>query len=140
MNQDGEVGNGTNIQVDIPVQVLNLAGTSPLVGITAVASGQDHACALTTAGGVLCWGSPISGELGNGHAHTVEIPVQVLGLTSGVTEIAAGYHFNCAVLSSGEVMCWGFNINGQIGNGNTNDQFTPVAVLGVGGAGLLKLF
>jgi hypothetical protein len=37
-------------------------------------------------------------------------------------------------------MCWGFDINGQIGDGNTNDVFTPVAVVGVGGAGVLKLF
>jgi alpha-tubulin suppressor-like RCC1 family protein len=89
---------------------------------------------------VLCWGDPFNGELGNNYAHSSEIPVQVSGLTSGVTEIAAGYHFNCAVLSSGGVMCWGFNINGQLGNGNTNDALIPVAVLGVGGTGLLKLF
>jgi uncharacterized protein (TIGR03437 family) len=139
-NQSGEVGNGTNTQVDIPVPVLNLAGTSPLSGVTAVVSGENHACGLTSAGGVLCWGDPFNGELGNNYAHTAEIPVQVTGLTSGVTEIAAGFHFNCAVLSSGGVMCWGFNINGQLGNGNTNDALTPVAVVGVGGTGLLKLF
>jgi uncharacterized protein (TIGR03437 family) len=139
-NQSGEVGNGTNTQVDIPVPVLNLAGTSSLSGVTAVVSGENHACGLTSAGGVLCWGDPFNGELGNNYAHTAEIPVQVTGLTSGVTEIAAGFHFNCAVLSSGGVMCWGFNINGQLGNGNTNDALTPVAVVGVGGTGLLKLF
>ena len=89
---------------------------------------------------MLCWGDPFNGGLGNNYAATSEIPVQVSGLTSGVMEIAAGYHFNCAVLSSGGVMCWGFNINGQLGNGNTNDALVPVAVVGVGGAGLLKLF
>ena len=139
-NQSGEVGNGTNTQVDIPVPVLNLAGTSPLSGVTAVVSGENHACGLTSAGGVLCWGDPFNGELGNNYAHSSEIPVQVSGLTSGVTEIAAGYHFNCSLLSSGGVMCWGFNIKGQLGNGNTNDALIPVAVLGVGGTGLLKLF
>ncbi len=140
LNQDGEVGNGTNIQVDIPVHVLNLSGTSPLDGIAAVAAGENHACALTSSGGVLCWGDPFNGELGNNAGHSAQIPVQVSGLTSGVTEIASGYHFNCAVTSSGGVMCWGFNINGQLGNGNTNDAFVPIAVVGVGGTGLLKLF
>ncbi len=139
-NQDGEIGNNTNISSDIPVQVLNLAGTGPLNGIAAVTMGENDTCALTTAGGVLCWGSPNNGDLGNGKNQASEIPVQVSGLDSGVTEIASGYRHNCAILSNGGVMCWGFNINGQIGNGNTDDQPSPVAVLGVGGGGLLKLF
>ncbi len=139
-NQAGEDGNATNTAVSSPVQVLDIAGTSPLVGVTAIVSGDNDACAITSAGGVLCWGDPFNGELGNNYGPDTEIPVQVSGLTSGVMEIAAGYHHNCAVLSNGGVMCWGFNINGQLGNGNTNDASTPVAVEGVGGAGLLKLF
>jgi uncharacterized protein (TIGR03437 family) len=139
-NQDGEVGNNNNIQVNIPVPVLNLAGTSQLSGISAVTAGENDACALTTADGVLCWGTSFNGDLGDGTGHQAEIPVQVAGLASGVTEIASGYHHNCAILSNGGVMCWGFNINGQLGNGNTNDELTPVAVVGVGGTGLLKLF
>lgn len=139
-NQDGEIGNNTNIISFIPVQVLNLAGTSPLSGIASVTAGENDACALTSTGGALCWGTSFNGDLGDGTGHQAEIPVQVAGLTSGVTEIGSGYHHNCAILSSGGVMCWGFNINGQLGNGNTDDQLTPVAVVGVGGAGLLKLF
>jgi uncharacterized protein (TIGR03437 family) len=139
-NQAGEDGNATNTSVSSPVQVLDIAGTSPLVGVTVVVSGDNDACAITTAGGVLCWGDPFNGELGNNYGKDTEIPTQVSGLTSGVMEIAAGYHHNCAVLSSGGLMCWGFNINGQLGNGNTNDALTPVAVVGVGGTGILKLF
>jgi len=140
-NQAGEDGNNTNTSVNSPAQVLNLAGTGPLGGITAVSTGDNDTCAITSAGGVLCWGDAFNGELGDGAGRpSSEIPVQVTGLTSGVTAIASGYHHNCAVLSSGGVMCWGFDINGQIGDGNTNDVFTPVAVVGVGGAGVLKLF
>jgi alpha-tubulin suppressor-like RCC1 family protein len=139
-NQAGEDGNATNIAVSSPVQVLDIAGTSPLVGVKAVVSGDNDACGLTTAGGVLCWGDPFNGELGNNYGPDTEIPVQVSGLTSGVMDIAAGYHHNCAVLSSGGVMCWGLNLNGQLGNGNTNDALTPVVVEGMGGSGVLKLF
>lgn len=141
LNQAGEDGNNTNVAVNSPVQVLNVAGTSPLGGITAVTAGDDDTCALTSANGVFCWGDSFNGELGAGAGRpSSEIPVQVSGLTSSVIEIASGYHHNCAVLSGGGVMCWGFNINGQVGNGNTDDAFTPVAVVGVGGTGVLKLF
>lgn len=139
-NQDGELGNNVNTFSDIPVQVLNLSGAGPLNGIADITMGENDTCALTTAGGVLCWGSPNNGDLGNGKNQLSEIPVQVSGLDSGVMEIASGYRHNCAILSNGGVMCWGANLNGQIGNGNTNDAASPVAVVGVGGSGFLKLF
>ena len=138
-NSDGEDGNNTNVQVNLPVPVLNTAGNPSLAGISQVTGGDDDTCALTTAGGVLCWGSSSNGQLGNGYLQS-EIPVQVTGLTSGVTEIASGYRHNCAITSSGGVMCWGFNITGQLGNGNTTDSPQPVAVVGPGGTGLLQLF
>lgn len=138
-NSDGEDGNNTNVQVNLPTPVLSAAGNSPLTGISQVTAGDDDTCALTTGGGVLCWGSSSNGQLGNGYIQS-EIPVQVTGLSSGVTEIASGYRHNCAITSGGGVMCWGFNITGQLGNGNTNDSPQPVAVVGVGGTGLLQLF
>jgi alpha-tubulin suppressor-like RCC1 family protein len=141
-NGSGEVGNNTNSQADIPVPVLDTAGTSPLTGIAAVTGGDDDTCALTTGGGVLCWGSSSNGQNGTGPKGSTDTftAQQVVGLTSGVIEIGSGYRHNCAITSSGGVMCWGFNITGQLGNGNTNDSRTPVAVVGVGGKGLLQLF
>lgn len=139
-NQDGEDGNNTNIANPIPVQVLDTTGKSALSGIAEASGGTGDTCALTTTGGVLCWGSPNNGDLGNQNDRFSEIPVQVSGLTTGVTQIASGYRHNCAILSDGTVTCWGFNITGQLGNGNTNDSPVPVAVLGVGGSGVLKLF
>jgi alpha-tubulin suppressor-like RCC1 family protein len=138
-NSDGEDGINTNVQVNLPVPVLSTGGNSPLTGISQVTGGDDDTCALTTAGGVLCWGSSSNGQLGDGYTQS-EIPVQVTGLPSGVTEIASGYRHNCAITSSGGMMCWGFNITGQLGNGNTNDSPQPVAVVGAGGKGLLQLF
>jgi alpha-tubulin suppressor-like RCC1 family protein len=139
-NQSGEIGNNTNFSSNIPVQVLDVTGKPALGGIVAMSEGTDDTCALTSGGGVLCWGAPYNGDLGDGTGHQSEIPVQVSGLTSGVLEIGSGYRHNCAVTGSGGVLCWGFNITGQIGNGNTIDQPSPAPVVGVGGAGLLKLF
>ena len=50
-----------------------------------------------------------------------------------VTAIATGSEHNCAVLSGGTVKCWGLGSLGQLGNGSTSNQSTPVSVVGFGG-------
>lgn len=138
-NGAGGLGNGTMTDSTLPAPVLDVTGNSPLSSLTEVTAAYEDSCALTSAGGVLCWGYNANGEIGDGGGSTT-LPVQVTGLTSGVTEIASGYRHNCAILSNGGVMCWGLNVDGEIGNGKTNAVPTPVAVVGVGGTGLLKLF
>jgi alpha-tubulin suppressor-like RCC1 family protein len=109
-------------------------------GVSALASGYAHACALTDAGGVKCWGYNGSGQLGDGTDTGPQLcssehptpcsstPVVVSGLSSGVSAIGSGWDHTCAVLDSGALECWGSNGDGQLGNGTTTDSSTPVAV------------
>jgi len=90
-----------------------------------------HACALTSAGGVKCWGYNAYGQLGDGTTTDRQVAVDVSGLTSGVTAIAAGQNHTCARLSGGTVKCWGDNAQGQLGTGNQATSLTPVEVLGL---------
>ncbi len=95
-----------------------------------VSAGSDHTCAVTLAGGVLCWGRNSSGQLGDGTKTTRTTPVAVHGLGAGVVAVAAGYGHTCALTEAGELRCWGLNSSGELGDGTKTTRTTPVAVSG----------
>jgi alpha-tubulin suppressor-like RCC1 family protein len=100
------------------------------VGVLAAAAGLDHTCAVTEAGTVKCWGSNASGQLGTGSGPAdAVLPASVASISGGATAISAGSAHTCAVVgAAGEVLCWGSNAAGQIGDGTTVDRLTPVAI------------
>jgi alpha-tubulin suppressor-like RCC1 family protein len=125
-NFNGQVGDGTTVIRNKPVDVSGLSD-----GVTAISTGDGSSCALTTAGGVMCWGNNCCGQLGDGTSIDRHSPVQVSGLASGVTAIAANGGYTCALTSSGGVKCWGDNSHGQLGDGTTEERRTPADVSGL---------
>ncbi|MEZ4639494.1 MAG: hypothetical protein R2873_21940 [Caldilineaceae bacterium] len=125
-NFKGELGDGTQTHRSTPVGVLGLDS-----GVTALAAGYNHTCALTISGGVKCWGFNFKGQLGNGTQADSLTPVDVDGLDSGVAAIAAANSHTCALTDAGGVKCWGQNDHGRLGDGTTTDRPTPVDVRGL---------
>ena len=125
-NASGQLGDDSTTDRLTQVDVGGLTS-----GVTAISAGQSHTCALTTAGGVKCWGRNIYGQLGDGSTINRLTPVDVGGLTSGVTAIAAGSYHTCALTTAGGVKCWGYNAIGQLGDGGTLSRLTPVVVSGL---------
>jgi alpha-tubulin suppressor-like RCC1 family protein len=125
-NDYGQLGDGTYTERHAPVLVSDLAG-----GVVAVAAGDSHTCALTSAGGAKCWGFDLYGQLGDGSNLIRRTPVSVSGLSSGVIAITASRAHSCALTIAGAVKCWGANGSGQLGDGTTFERHTPVAVQGL---------
>jgi hypothetical protein len=98
--------------------------------VAALAAEYHHTCALTTAGGLKCWGSNEHGQLGDGTPTTRSTPVDVTGLTTGVAAVDAGYSHTCALTIAGGLKCWGDNESRQLGDGA---GWIPVDVVGFGG-------
>jgi len=124
-NWSGQLGDGTTTDRVTPANVVGLHD-----GVTDITAGRNHTCAVTGAGGVRCWGYNWSGRLGDGTTTDRATPVDVIGLSSGVTAIAASEWHTCAAKHAGDVHCWGRNNYGQLGDGTTTNRMTPVAVTG----------
>ncbi len=129
--------------------VLPMSDDVPLGGnVSLVAAGDAHTCALLTDGGLRCWGRGSDGRLGYGNNANVgdgtgdsiiEAGDVELGLTGGVEvkQIAAGgsvfsveaeivsLGHTCVLLSDGNVRCWGFGENGQLGYGDNLSLNVP---------------
>ena len=126
-NHYGQIGDGTLAQRNTPVDVIGLGAAA-----TAVAAGFIHTCAITSGGGLRCWGFNGSGALGDGSTANRTMPVDVVGLGSGVVAVAAGFGHTCAIKAGGGVKCWGANNYGQLGDDSTTNRTTPVDVAGLG--------
>jgi cysteine-rich repeat protein len=122
-NDQGRLGDNTNIQRDLPVAVLDLINGAQ------VSAGKEHTCAIDTNGIGWCWGKGGGGRLGNDGETDSWTPTAVNNLTD-ILRISAGGLHTCAVDQNGEAWCWGDDGSGQLGDGvNVDPQIIPVQVV-----------
>jgi alpha-tubulin suppressor-like RCC1 family protein len=129
----GQIGPGGDPDGGVVATPTLVSGLSP-IGV--IATGTADACALSVdASSVSCWGFGEDGELGDGMSgtgHDRATPGRVLGLPSRVSTIVAGGAVNCAISMGGDLWCWGWNGNAQLGTGTPGDPVTtPAHVTGV---------
>jgi alpha-tubulin suppressor-like RCC1 family protein len=110
--------------------VLALAVAAAVVAAPTAASAVPPIVGVPAA---MAWGDNTFGELGDGTVVSKPYAVQVYGLTSGVAGVAAGRGFSLAVLSSGQVLSWGLNDYGQLGDGTAGNHYAPFTVPGLTG-------
>jgi alpha-tubulin suppressor-like RCC1 family protein len=132
-----QLGNGTDDTSNhgIPKKVRNLDNIDDLTGVTAIAAGLGHSLAVLHDRTVCVWGSTWEGQGGTGKSglfyHT---PVKVLSDTTknaelaDVTTVAAGHYHSLALHTDGTVSAWGWNVEGQLGDGTATQRLTAVKV------------
>ena len=106
-----------------------------LVGVIAITAGGNHTCALQQNGRVRCWGDNYNGQLGVERSANASLDVrgsELVGFDS-VIQIATGGAHTCALQQRGNVRCWGWNRDGQLGTGTRTeleDFFEPAPIVG----------
>ena len=126
-NDVGQLGDGSTQVRGAPVDVVGLAS-----GVVSVSAGYGQSCAVTSAGAVKCWGANYYGQLGNNSKEFSTVPVDVIGLSSGVVSVSAGGYYTCAVTSAGAVKCWGSHRWGAFGEpATTSNSLVPEDVVGL---------
>ena len=132
-NQRGQLGDGTTTNRNTPTQTSNLGAGRTAV---AISSGNYHTCAILDDASVSCWGSNDYGQLGDVTTTSRYTPAQTssLGTNRGAVAISSGWGHTCALLDDTSVSCWGYNANGELGDGTNTNRDTPTQTssLGIG--------
>ncbi len=99
-----QLGTGNGMP-DVPgASALSTGGK--FTDVTGIATGKGHACALTMAGSVHCWGLNDAGQLGDGTQDDRSSPKLVAQLPK-IARLTVGGQHTCAVTGLGDVYCWG---------------------------------
>jgi alpha-tubulin suppressor-like RCC1 family protein len=123
----GQLGTSRMVDTPTPVEV-TLAGAA-----SSVAAGDAHTCVAFTDGSAACWGANADGQLGDGTTTDRSMPMPVAppaGMASVTFDaVTAGAGHTCAHLATNDLVCWGRNADGQLGDGDQKPSALPVPVM-----------
>lgn len=126
----GVLGNGGSAVIGTPVAVV-MPGS---LGVKKISMSDEFACAIASDDNAYCWGTGVSGEMGNALYTALSPPVAVSklpGVLDGktVTSISTTAHSACVVASDNKIYCWGGGVDGQLANNISANSNVPVEVL-----------
>ncbi|MDA8838590.1 putative Ig domain-containing protein [Candidatus Poseidoniales archaeon] len=134
-NDMGQLGQGNTNSINAMVNVTLSSLEEPVD----IAVGKHHTCVVTSDGSIECWGQNDFGQLGRGfkcpygsyaNGCNGNFAVTLPGLVTysgefGFVQVSVGDTHTCGLLANGTSMCWGSNVDGQLGVGNAVDRFVP---------------
>lgn len=129
LDRNGDVwcwGNNANGRLGLgdaaPSSVMRPSRVEGVADAVDLSAGLDATCAVTRGGTVVCWGNNRSGQLGLPSSSTPEsaVPLEVAGVSAATRTSVCAAHA-CAIAAS-EVVCWGSDVEGQLGNGSGDES------------------
>ena len=132
-NGYGQLGDGTVTSRSSPVQVSVGQYSSPVqIGVgyswSQVAAGDYHSAAIRSDGTLWSWGNNNVGQLGQSNTYSNFSPIQVFALSNSWSQVSAGGSHTLAIDSNNTLWTWGYNAQGQLGDGTTTNRSYPIPI------------
>ena len=132
-NEDGQLGNGTTRTSTIPICISDKENELKGKRIVDISAGLFHTVALDEGGKVYTWGYNRYGQLGNGTTENSTTPICISDKENEIkgkkiVKIVAEGYTTVALDENGKVYTWGYNEDGQLGNGTTENSTTPICI------------
>jgi len=118
----GQLGHGSTTDKYSPYPV------NSNENFTSVSAGRYHTCGRLVNGSLMCWGSNVYGQIGDGTTTAARYSPVDVDSSENFTSVEVGEYHTCGRMVNGSLMCWGRNVEGQIGDGTTTQRNSPVYV------------
>jgi alpha-tubulin suppressor-like RCC1 family protein len=121
-NSQGQLGNGTTVNKNAPIQIGSATNWSKIV------ARGSRTLAIKTDGTLWAWGSNSYGELGDGTNINRNVPTQIGTATNWASITAGNNGHTLAIKTDGTLWAWGYNVYGQLGDGTSVNKNAPIQI------------
>ena len=131
LTQDGRVYVWENLLVGDSHSPLDRYFLSPWLkegiegNVVELKAGFYHTIALTNRGEIWGWGQNTYNQLGKTKSNVIPNPIKIEGMEQEIKKISLGRYHSLALTSSGQVLSWGRNFDGQLGQNNNVIKENP---------------
>lgn len=132
-NESGELGDGTFQYKLEPIDITSNFNLDIEEKIVSVNLGSIHSSAVTSSGKIFTWGNNDDGQLGDNTLTEKNLPTEITNKFSyhigeTISEVVLGWQHSISATYSGKIFTWGNNGSGRLGNGDSNNEFTPIEI------------
>lgn len=117
-NTQGQLGNASTTTSTAPIQI----SVGPF---RSIAAGNNFSAAINASGMLLTWGENNSGQLGNRTTSNAAIPTVTAFGALTIVQVSCGHQHAAAIDAVGKIYTWGYNQEGELGNGITSISPSP---------------